>query len=54
MTREQAIEDLKAAQNNDDTEAAHSDADGVLCHLLNALGYSDVVDEWMKVSKWYA
>lgn len=54
MTREQAIGALKEAQDNGDTEGAHSIADGVLCDLLRALGYGDVIDEWEKVDKWYA
>lgn len=54
MNREKVLEALKAAQVNDDTEAAHSDADDVLCDLLISLGYQDVVDEWRAVHKWYA
>lgn len=54
MTREHAIAELKKLQELGDTEAAHSDADEVLCKLLSALGYQDVVDEWEKVDKWYA
>jgi hypothetical protein len=37
-----------------DIERDHWVADEVLCDLLVALGYSDVVTEWEKVSKWYA
>lgn len=54
MTREQAIEELKEQQGSGDWEVAHSEADDVLCKLLVALGYQDVVDEWEKVPKWYA
>lgn len=54
MTREKAIEELKKAQANADTECAHADADDVLCDLLNAIGYQDVVAEYCKVKKWYA
>ena len=54
MTREQAIELLKAEQNSGDTEAAHGNADDILCQLLTAIGYGDVVAEWEKVDKWYA
>ncbi len=53
MTREQAISELKKAQGNGDIECAHADADDILCDLLRALGYDDVVDEWMEVDKWY-
>ena len=54
MDREKAIERLKAEQQNDDTEMAHSNADNVLCDLLTALGYQDVVREYHKVDKWFA
>jgi hypothetical protein len=54
MTREQAIAELKRFQESGDTEAAHGDADEVLCKLLSALGYQDVVAEWEKIDKWYA
>ena len=54
MSREDAIEQLKQAQANGDTEVAHAMADDVLCELLGELGYGDVVEEWAKVDKWYA
>jgi hypothetical protein len=54
MDRNTAIELLKLEQQRGDTEAAHSNADGVLCDLLKALGYQDVVDEYEKVDKWFA
>lgn len=54
MTKEQAIRELKVQQHNSDTEAAHCNADDVLCALLAELGYDDVVEEYRKVSKWYA
>jgi hypothetical protein len=54
MDREIAINLLRMEQKNGDTEMAHHNADGVLCELLKALGYSDVVEEWAKVEKWYA
>ena len=54
MTREEAIAELIECQNNFDTEAAHGIADGVLCRLLDALGYGDVVAEYDKVDKWFA
>lgn len=49
-----AIEMLKAEQANDDTEMAHSNADEILCTLLEELGHAEVVAEYRKVSKWYA
>lgn len=55
MDRETAIEQLKSCQAPDgDEEYAHGEADKILCELLNSLGYQDVVEEWVKVPKWYA
>ena len=54
MTREEAIETLKALAKDDDTEVAHKEADVVLCQLLFTLGYKDVVTEYHRVGKWYA
>jgi len=36
-----------------DTEAAHIDADALLCALLGKLGFVEVVQEYHKVRKWY-
>jgi hypothetical protein len=52
--KEEIIKRLKAEQCNDDTEAAHINADDALCDLLINLGHSDVIDEYNKVKKWYA
>ena len=52
--RAKYIERLKLIQKNGDIEAAHGDADTVLCELLNMLGYGEIVAEWEKVDKWYA
>lgn len=52
--RERVISILKKAQSNLDIEMAHSDADDALCDLLVHLGFSDVVEEWKRVDKWYA
>lgn len=54
MTRQEAIDRLREAQRNGDVEEAHGTANDVLCDLLVALGYQDVVDEWKAVQKWYA
>ena len=54
MTRELAIEKLRECQKDDNIDAAHRNADHVLCELLVALGYADVVAEWVEVDKWYA
>jgi len=52
--RQRALDVMKAAQENWDTEAAHGDADQGLCDLLMDLGYADVVAEYGKVEKWFA
>ena len=56
MTKDQAIEALKAikANNGTDFEMAHVEADKLLCELLTALGYGDVVTEYNTIGKWYA
>ena len=54
MTREQALAELAECAKGGDTEMAHSNADDVLCKLLIALGYQDIVDAWEEVDKWYA
>lgn len=50
----EAIRCLKECQTTNDVEGAHTDADDVLCDLLEHLGFADVVAEWEKVRKWYA
>ncbi len=45
---------LNAPQSNYDEESAHVEADNVLCELLNALGYYDVVMAYESIDKWYA
>ena len=54
MTREEALETLKKLKREDDIEMAHMEADIVLCQLLFTLGYSDVVTEYHRITKWYA
>ena len=45
---------LKILAENPDEEAAHIQADDVLCDILNQLGFEDVVEEYRKIPKWYA
>ena len=52
--REKAIADLKALKDSGDIEAAHGDADDILCAFLKVLGYNDIVEAWDAVPKWYA
>jgi len=54
MDAAKAIEKLKAEKSNGDKEAAHANADAILCYLLIDLGYSDVVKAWEDVPKWYS
>ena len=54
MNKEQAIRKLKKIQKNTDQEVAHYDADDVLCDLLCSLKCKDVIDEYVKIDKWYA
>ena len=37
-----------------DEEEDHAEADGILCDMLNALGYKDLTDLWDKIGKWYS
>jgi len=41
-------------QGSGDTELQHVHADEVLCDMLNDLGFKQIVDEFVKVDKWYA
>jgi hypothetical protein len=56
--KQAAIDHLKMCQDTSDYEgdyeAAHSQADDILCKLLTDLGFADVVAEFDKVGKWYA
>lgn len=47
---------LKELVNNvyPDEEEDHSEADGILCDMLNELGYKDLTDLWDKIGKWYS
>jgi hypothetical protein len=37
-----------------DEEEDHAEADGILCDMLNALGYKDLTDAWDDIKKWYS
>ena len=53
--REEFLARLKKCQTGygTDFEAAHGEADNVLCDVLIALGYKDIADAWDDVPKWY-
>jgi hypothetical protein len=52
--RAAALQELVEWQACGDTEVAHASADIVLCELLTALGFDDVVKQYNKIDKWYA
>ncbi len=52
--RKTAIAKLKGHQSDWPDEEGHKRADDILCELLTAIGYEDVVKEYEKVGKWYA
>lgn len=54
MSRDEAINKLKALQTMRDLEIAHANADDVICDLLKSLGYEEVIVEYEKIDKWYA
>ena len=53
-TRRALLIELGKCCVNGDIEAAHYNADEVLCVALKRLGYGDIVAAWEKVDKWYA
>ena len=54
LTSDQALERIKAAANDEDQEQGHIDADYALCGLLVHLGYTDIVEQYLEIPKWYA
>lgn len=51
---EQWVEELEGLANYSDAEMVHHRADQVLCEALEYLGYSNLVDAWENLNKWYA
>lgn len=49
-----AVKRMKAEIANGDFEAAHSNADEILCEVLEELGYTLLVKCYKNVGKWYA
>ena len=45
---------MKELENDDDTEQSHFIADGILCNLLEELGYVELVKAFYALDKWYA
>ena len=54
MTDEQTAAKIHDNCDHGDTEAAHDNADKILCELLTSLGYVKTVEAWNSVDKWYA
>lgn len=52
--RKHCFAELRGLQESGDTESAHAEADEILCEVLTALGYGDLVEEYRKVPKWFA
>lgn len=51
LTRDEALAALVKAQQNNDPEDAHADADYILLGLIDD---QEITDAWEKVRKWYA
>lgn len=45
---------MRWLEEEDDTEHAHVEADGILCELLEELGYVELVAAFRALYKWYA
>lgn len=48
------IKGLEKEIANEDYECAHSNADDILCYLLENLGCTKAVSKYEMVDKWYA
>lgn len=54
MNKKEALKRMREAKNAGDAEDQHIAGDELLCEFLRSLGHSDLVDEWIKLDKWYA
>lgn len=54
ITRDEALQELRDLQVGSDIESEHWKADEVLCRVLKSLGETEIIEEWLKVDKWYA
>ena len=52
--REEYKARMRECVENGDIEAAHIDADDILCEVLTDLGYEDLIALYHDVRKWYA
>ena len=56
MTNEQyraLCERMQQLASDADIEAAHGKADDILCGVLDKLGYTEIVDLYNSIEKWY-
>lgn len=54
MSYVEALNRMRAAQQIQDEEVAHTIADEILCDYLVGLGATEIVDEWRKIHKRYS
>jgi len=52
--RKSCVQQLENLDSESDAELRHIKADDILCSLLIELGYSDVVEKFNDLDKWYA
>lgn len=50
----EVLEQLKEYQKAKDVPLNHINADEILCDLLKALGFVNIVEEYEKIPKWYS
>ena len=48
------LDKLKSLQSESDIEYAHIRADSILLEILEAEGFSEIVDAYNKIEKYYA
>lgn len=52
--QDEALIHMQACIDSEDTEAAHDSADRILCGVLQAVGFKNLVEAYGKVEKWYS
>lgn len=48
------VDEMTLLTDNCDTEYAHGEADDLLCKALTLCGYSELVEQYNKIDKWYS
>lgn len=58
MNEKQAVRKLlkiyKEWEETEDNEKAHGEADSVIADFLESLGYTEIVNAYHEIPKWYA